>query len=82
MIVGPELRDSSKVVAILKLNVSGPRVREAIDAIVRADTEHGEWLDAGIPAATAYADRAPRIFVMPAPNMVVVVPPSAKDAAL
>jgi len=82
MIVGPELRDSSKVVAILKLNVSGPRVHEAIDAIVRSDTEHGEWLDAGIPAATAYADRAPRIFVMPAPNIVVVVPPSAKEAAL
>jgi hypothetical protein len=82
LVVGPELRDSSKVVAILKLNAPGDRVHDAIDAIVRADTEHGEWLDAGVPAATAYADRAPRIFVMPSPNTVVVVPPSAKDAAL
>ena len=82
MIVGPELRDSSKAAAILKLNVGGSRVREAIDAIVKADTEHGEWFDAGIPAATAYADRAPRVFVMPAPNVVVVVPPTAKEAAL
>jgi hypothetical protein len=82
MIVGPELRDSSKVAAILKLNVGPSRVREAIDAIVKADTEHGEWLDAGIPAATAYADRAPRIFAMPSPNIVVVVPPTAKEAVL
>jgi len=82
MIVGPELRDSSKVAAILKLNVGPSRVREAIDAIVKADTEHGEWLDAGIPAATAYADRAPRIFAMPSPNVVVVVPPTAKEAVL
>ena len=82
MIVGPELRDSSKVAAILKLNVGGSRVHDAIDAIVQADTEHGAWLDAGVPAATAYADRAPRVFVMPSPNVVVVVPPSAQEAAL
>jgi hypothetical protein len=82
LIVGPELRDSSKVVAILKLNVSGARVHEAIDAIVQADPDHGAWLDAGIPAATAYADRAPRVFALPSPNTVVVVPPSAQDAAL
>jgi hypothetical protein len=82
MVVGPELRDSKNVAAILKLNVSGTRVREAIDAIVQLDTEHGAWLDAGIPAATAYADRAPRLFVMPSPNTVVVVPPSLQAKAL
>jgi hypothetical protein len=82
MVVGPELRDSKGVAAILKLNVPGNRVRDAIDAIVQADGEHGEWLDAGIPAATAYADRAPRIFVLPSPNTVVVVPPSLKAKAL
>jgi hypothetical protein len=82
MIVGPELRDSSKVAAILKVNVGAARLRDAVDAIVKADADHGEWLDAGIPAATAYADRAPRIFALPSPNVVVVVPPTAKDAAL
>ena len=82
MVVGPELRDSSKVAAILKLNVGASRLHDAVDAIVKADADHGEWLDAGIPAATAYADRAPRIFAMPSPNVVVVVPPTAKDAAL
>jgi hypothetical protein len=44
---------------------------------VRADAEHGQWLDAGLPAATAYADRAPRVFVMGAPGIVIVTPPSA-----
>jgi hypothetical protein len=82
MVVGPELRDSKNVAAILKLNVSGARVREAIDAIVKLDTEHGEWLDAGVPAAMAYADRAPRLFVMPSPDTVVVVPPSVRAKAL
>ena len=82
MVVGPELRDSSKVAAILKLNVGAARLHDAVDAIVKADAAHGEWLDAGIPAATAYADRAPRIFALPSPNVVVVVPPTAKDAAL
>jgi hypothetical protein len=82
MVVGPELRDSRNVAAILKLNVSGERVRQAIDAIVKLDTEHGEWLDAGIPAAVAHADRAPRLFVMPSPNTVVVVPPSLREKAL
>ena len=82
MIVGPELRDSSKVAAIIQHNVGQARMREALDAIVRADPEHGEWLDAGIPAATAYADRAPRVLAMPSPNIVVVVPPNLKDAVL
>ena len=82
MVVGPEMRDSSKVAAIIQHNVGASRMHAALDAIVRADPDHGEWLDAGIPAATAYADRAPRVLVMPSPNVVVVVPPNLRDAAL
>lgn len=82
MVVGPELRDSSKVAAIIQHNVGASRMHEALDAIVHADPDHGEWLDAGMPAATAYADRAPRVLVMPSPNVVVVVPPTLKDVAL
>ena len=82
MVVGPELRDSSKVAAIIQHNVGASRMHEALDAIVHADPDHGEWLDAGTPAATAYADRAPRVLVMPSPNVVVVVPPTLKDVAL
>ncbi len=82
LIVGPELRDSSNVAAIIQHNVGQARMHEALDAIVHADPEHGEWLDAGVPAATAYADRAPRVLVMPSPKVVVVVPPNLKEAAL
>jgi hypothetical protein len=82
MIVGPELRDSSNVAAIIQHNVGAARMHEALDALVRADPEHGEWLDAGAPAVTAYADRAPRVLVMPSPNVVVVVPPNLREVAL
>jgi hypothetical protein len=82
LIVGPELRDSSGVVAVLKLNLPRARIHAALDAIVKADPERGEWIDAGIPAARAHADRAPRVFVMPAPGVVVVTPPSAEKSAL
>lgn len=81
LIVGPQLRDSSGVVAVLKLNLSRARIQAALDAIVKADP-NGEWLDAGIPAARAHADRAPRVFVVPAPGVVVVTPPSAEKSAL
>jgi hypothetical protein len=82
LIVGPELRNSSGVVAVIKLNLHRAQIQAALDAIVKADPEHGEWLDAGFPAARAYADRAPRVFVVPAPGVVVVTPPSAEKSAL
>jgi len=81
LLVGPQFRDSSNVVAVLKVNVPRARLHDAIDAIVKADP-NGEWLDAGVPAARAQADRAPRVFVLPAPGIVVVTPPSAEKSAL
>jgi hypothetical protein len=82
VVVGPQFRDSSGVVAVLKLNVPDERVRLAIDALVKSDPE-GQWLDAGAPSAIAHADRAPREFVLPAPGIVVVTPPGglAEQAA-
>jgi hypothetical protein len=82
LIAGPQLRDSSQVVAVLKHNVSEGRMKQALDAIVHRDPTNGGWLDAGVPAATAKADRAERVFVMPAPGIVVVTPPSAAKSAL
>ncbi len=81
LIAGPELRDSSQVVAVMQYNVSDERMRAAVDALVQRDT-NGEWLDAGAPAARARADRADRLFVMPAPKLIVVTPPSAERHAL
>jgi hypothetical protein len=76
LIAGPQLRDSSEVAVVAKVNVSQARVREAIDGIVRSDPK-GAWLDAGVPAASARVDRAERVFVNPSKTIVVVAPPSA-----
>lgn len=81
LIVGPQLRDSSNVVAVLRYNVSRARMREALGALVARDTSRGAWLDAGVPVARASADRAERVFVMPAPHIVVVAPLSAAKSA-
>jgi len=48
---------------------------------VRADTQGGQWLDAGVPVASAHADGAERRFVIANPQTVVVTPPSAFSAA-
>jgi hypothetical protein len=76
MVLGSQFRDSSNVVAFLKLNVPDDQVRAAVDALVKSDPEGG-WLDAGVPQATAHADRAPRVFTLPSPGIVVVTPPGS-----
>ncbi len=82
LIAGPQLRDSSNVVAVLRYNVSRQRMKRALDALVARDSAQGGWLDAGVPAARARGDRAERIFVLPAPHILVVTPPSAEKSAL
>jgi hypothetical protein len=83
LIAGPQLRDSSEVLAVLQYNVDEARVLAAVGDIVRGDPQGGSWLDAGVPAATARADRAPRVFVVsPESRLVIVTPPSAAADAL
>jgi hypothetical protein len=82
LIAGPQFKQSSNVVAVLHYNVSQDRMKRAIDALVQRDAPAGGWLDGGVPAATAHADRAERLFVLPAPNILVVAPPSAAAHAL
>ena len=81
LIAGPQLKDSSGVVAVLKVSADPTRVKAAVDALVQRDPAGG-WLDAGVSAARAKADRAERVFVLPRPGIVVVTPPSAADHAL
>ncbi len=81
LIAGPQLKDSSSVVAVLKVSADPTRVKAAVDALVNRDPAGG-WLDAGVSAARAKADRAERVFVLPRPGIVVVTPPSAADHAL
>jgi len=80
LIVGPQLRDSRDVVAILQFNVPQARVRAAVDILVSRDPE-GSWADAGVPVAKAHADRGERVFVFPSPQVLVVTPPSAQASA-
>jgi hypothetical protein len=80
LIVGPQLRDSRDVVAILQFNVAQDRLRAAVDVLVARDPEGG-WSDAGVPVAHAHADRGERAFVFPSPRIVVVTPPSAEESA-
>jgi hypothetical protein len=83
LIAGPQLRDSSEVLAVLQYNVDEPKVVAAVGDIVRSDPQGGSWLDAGVPAATARADRAPRVFVIsPQSRLVIVTPPSAAADAI
>jgi len=81
-IVGPQLRDSSNVVAILRHHVPASRMHTAVDALVRADRAGGMWLDAPVPAAAAHADGAERRFILANPTTVIVAPPSAYAGAL
>lgn len=80
LIVGPQLRDSRDVVAILQFNVAPEQVRAAVDLLVARDPQ-GAWLDAGVPVAQARADRGERAFVFPSPQVLVVTPPSAQASA-
>jgi len=80
-IVGPQLRNSSNVVAILRHHLPAAKMHAALDLLVRADKQGGEWLDAGVPVASAHADGAERRFVVANAQTVVVTPPSAFAAA-
>ncbi|MEO6601360.1 MAG: hypothetical protein ABIQ16_15890, partial [Polyangiaceae bacterium] len=81
-IVGPQLRDSSNVVAILRHHLPPAKMRAAIDRIVVGDKLGGQWLDAGVPVASAHADGAERRFVLANAETVVVTPPSAYAATV
>jgi hypothetical protein len=80
VVVGPSFHDSRNVVALLQYNTRPEKVRAAVDTLVK---RKGEWLSrAKVPVAKAFADRAERVFILPKPGLVVVVPPSMKDEML
>ncbi len=82
LIVGPQFRESSQVAAVMRYRVDDERIRAAVHALVER-SPGGHWLDAGVPAAVARADRADRTFViLPDSDVVMVVPPSAAAHAL
>ncbi len=80
LIVGPQLRDSSQVTAILQFNLPQEHMRRAVGVLVSRDPE-GAWLDAGVPVALAHADHAERVFVFPSPGILVVATPHSQRSA-
>ena len=82
-----QTRDVSKAglcfLSSLRYNVDDSRVHQSIDKLVQRSPSTGRWLDAGVPAARARADRAERYVVMlPKSDIVIVTPPSASAHAL
>ena len=80
LIAGPQLRDSSEVIAVLKYNVGQAEMEAAIDSLVQRSS--GQWLPGPTKAATARADRAERVFSFIAPGLLAIVPPSAQRDAV
>lgn len=74
LIVGPQFRRSADVVAILQHRLPQKVLKAAIDRLVQRPPR-GRWLDAKVPAALAYADRAERLFALTASDVLVVAPP-------
>ncbi|MGK3994035.1 hypothetical protein [Sorangium sp. So ce1024] len=79
LIAGPQLRDSSKVVAVLDYRAPEEAMRAAVNVIV--ERSNGAWIeDAPVPAARAIAERSERIFAMvPNRRLLVVLPAEEED---
>jgi hypothetical protein len=74
LIVGPQFRRSADVVAILQHRLPQPVLKAAVDRLVQRPPR-GRWLSGKLLAARAHADRAERLFVFTAPDVLVVAPP-------
>jgi len=72
LISGPQLRESSKAVIVLRHRATETRIHQAIDSLVKADKQGGQWLEPGI--AKAKVDRADRVFAQTGPGVVLVGP--------
>lgn len=96
LIAGPQLRNSSQVVAVVQHNMGRERIEVAFNGLV---ARQGKWIDREGLVAKARADGADRVFAAPNDKVVLVAPltlekqvramggentfpPSAKDVAL
>lgn len=72
LIAGPQLRNSSQVVAVVQHHLPPAAIDAAFEQLVQ---RKGEWIDRKARLARALADRAQRIFAAPNSAVVVVAPP-------
>ncbi len=80
-VAGPQFRSSGEVVAVLEYRISRSAMRRALDSIVDRAPK-GKWFDSEVPAASAHADHADRIFVLPKGKLLLMVPPHLKEDAI
>lgn len=79
LVAGPQFRDSSKVVAAVKLKMSDDKLKEVLEGIRGRATPAGAWESDRVMLATV--DGTPRVFVMQGNGMLLVVPDSLGDTA-
>ncbi|HEY8077165.1 MAG TPA: hypothetical protein VIF62_23725 [Labilithrix sp.] len=89
-IYGPSLRHTDRDAILIRYNAPDAVVDAVVDAIAkRANDKHepggpfGPY-DAGVPgvrATTGHADNAARVFLRPAPGLLVIAPPKHATAA-
>jgi len=83
MLFGPQFSDSSQIAAFLQHNVRAPRMKGAIDALMKRSGTESEWVKGTkYPVAHAHADRAERSFIMYPSQVVAVLPPKVEKDAL
>lgn len=78
LVAGPQLRDSSNVVAVVQHHLSATQVEAAFERLV---ARGGQWVERTPAIVKARADRADRLFVAPNARVVAIVPPSAEKSA-
>lgn len=79
LVAGPQFRDSSKVVAAVKLKMSDEKLKDVLEGIRSRATPAGTWESDRVMLATV--DGTLRVFVMQGNGMLLVVPDSLGDTA-
>jgi hypothetical protein len=79
LVAGPQFRESSKVVAVVKLKMKEPAIHDVLEGIRQRAVPPGEWESATVMTATV--DKTKRVFVMQGNGVLMVVPDSLGDTA-
>ena len=79
MLYGPQLRDTSNIVAVLKHHVPPDRMHTNVDLLVRGDKAGGMWLNDELPAASVHLDGAEHRFILANAQTVIMTNPRQYD---
>ena len=79
LVAGPQFRESSKVVAAVKLKLPEDKIKAVLEGIRLRATPAGSWESENVMLATV--DGTPRVFVMQGSGVLLVVPESLGETA-